>query len=126
MSTLNIPNLPSEAIRDITITKDNICIICDEHIIYIDAYGDCCSYSYIRYYDSMVSSIGKTLDHIVRHKIDSNNSPDYPSTDGDMVYYDYDRYEFNYTDGTTTTLELVNESNGYYNGWLEIRIDKRH
>lgn len=126
MSTLNIPDLPNEAIRDITITKDSINMICDEHDICIDAYGDCCSYSYIRYYESMMSSVDKTLSHIIRHKIDADNSPDYLSVDDNMTCYEYTRYEFNYTDGTITTLELVNESNGYYGGWLEIRIDKHH
>jgi len=123
---MKTPNLPNETIRDVVIGDDDtIRLTCDNCAIVFEAIGDCCSYSYLRYYDSMHSAIGKTLESVNRESVDLNDSHDYAEVNG-YDYYSYHRYTFTYTDGTTSTCELVNVSNGYYDGWLDYQVVPLH
>lgn len=92
------------------------------------AVGDCCSTSYMRKYKDydFNSIIGKTI-----IKIDQINFPD------DYIFYETDDYSekrfnnvishhlyeisFKETEETFKML-LLNYSNGYYDGWLEINF----
>lgn len=96
--------------------------------IKINPYGDCCSISYIINFKEFPFSkiIGKeikTLKEVKnKKKIDNlyKNAKliDYSNTNDN--FNKYHLYEIKFTDKTSFNFGLVNASNGYYDGWIEV------
>lgn len=90
----------------------------------IDAIGDCCSCSVIIQWEDY--RFEKIIGKIIK-SIDEISVPDYFDVeidDEDMDDYVAipHLYEFTFTDDSTFKFLLVNYSNGYYDGWLEMKV----
>lgn len=104
-------------------SEDQVILYFISHKLRCEAVGDCCSYSYLRYYDDMNKAVGRELKDIKSMSLDvSNDTPDYKESDRNN-YYRYHRYTFTFKDDTSISLELVNESNGYYDGYIYYHLE---
>jgi hypothetical protein len=114
MRITNIKHLP---IKNIIHTDSNLFIVkLDGKALMYEAYGDCCSRSFIEDFDIQIPP-----NTIIRevHEVTGKQE----EVDGET--YKWTFYKF-YTNKGVHTLSFRNESNGYYNGSLEFvaEIDK--
>ena len=88
----------------------------------IQAFGDCCSVSVISEWENFKFSeiIGKTIESLSQIKIPDNFEVE-PDDDFDDCATPH-LYEFLFTDGTTFKFLMINYSNGYYDGWINITV----
>lgn len=88
--------------------------ICKNGSFSIIAYGDCCSISYFDIDENDDKKIiGKTIKNIKKSfsKVDDSYSYDCKKVSKiDLIFLDLTMFSFN----------LINLSNGYYDGWFEI------
>ena len=125
-------------ITTVSFTSENISLLFeDKSILKFRAVGGCCSSSTLHLPDNAILSniIGKSLFSlpcIGKIKIDKMNN--YTSLKNIIIplAYNYDDksfgpetilfncYKFIFFDGSSFEFILMNKSNGYYNGWLEV------
>lgn len=117
------------------VSDDCVELICchengiNEIVVYLNAYGDCCSNSYFVF--NSFCNDGKSLEYFIGNQIvditEIDQTPDLYKSFG----YDVNDLENNYQtkinffkflfrDKSEYIFILVNESNGYYSGWMEI------
>ena len=94
--------------------RDSITFCTNEGDLTYDAYGDCCSNSYIHEIDGRNALIGYEVLDVIAHESKEFWDKDHCDL---MQVYNYDII----TKVGTCTLDFRNESNGYYGGWLELR-----
>ncbi len=91
----------------------------------IEAFGDCCSVSVISEWENFKFSeiIGKTIESLEQVKIPDNFEVE---PDDDLLCFGNcatpHLYEFLFTDGSTFKFIMVNYSNGYYDGWIDVSV----
>jgi len=112
-------------IVNVEVDDDTLILSFKKHKLIGDVTADCCSYSYLRYYNDLTSAIGKVISNIKHDYLESSDTKaDYKYHDpGTFNYYSYHRYTFVFQDVSESSLELVNKSNGYYDGWIEFRLN---
>lgn len=94
--------------------SDKITFICENKNIVFHADADCCSHSWFEYND-IEECIGKYIKNL---------------DNDDQTIIDHSAFErlriepwtINFTDNTIYNFKLLNESNGYYSGHLNIQI----
>ena len=90
----------------------------------INAYGDCCSISVISEWEKFKFSeiIGKTIESLNQIQVPDNFEVE---LDDDFDHCATPHlYEFLFTDGTTFKFLMVNYSNGYYDGWIDMTVEE--
>ncbi len=93
----------------------------------IDAIGDCCSCSVIIQWEDyrFEKMIGKTIKSIDEIEVPNYFDVEIDDEDMDDLVAIPHLYEFTFTDDTTFKFLLVNYSNGYYDGWINLTpVDK--
>jgi hypothetical protein len=97
-----------------TCQRDSITFHTDDGDFVYDAYGDCCSTSYIHEISDRHVLNGHKVINIVQHEADEFRDV---GTAESLQVYNYDIV----TNKGTCTIDFRNESNGYYGGSLEFR-----
>jgi len=105
----------------------------DSAIYNMTAIGDCCSKSELMLpdYNQFEQIVGKTLISMDNKRILYNNNlnvnlekfnkyANYKNNKDDYYVKKFTICKMKFSDGTSYPLLLINTSNGYYNGWLEI------
>lgn len=100
-----------------TINKFNIYFEEETKSLELMAEGECCSISWFKFPTDIQNIVGKKID-----RIEHNDSVELPKSNEDEVIRNIpikiifedgaEPYEFN----------ILNSSNGYYNGWLEVSL----
>lgn len=105
-----------------------IILLTNKEKLIITPIGDCCSISYLVLFDDY--NLRKLIDYKIKsfRKIDDideikkefSKISTYRLDDVKKLYL----YEFTLFDSSIFKFGLVNSSNGYYDGWIELYIDK--
>lgn len=112
--------------------KDSIIIKTDLKIYKITAVGDCCSNSVIKEYKNYKFNnfigIGKIIEKIEEINIDDDDD-DFKDDQDDLeqgYFVSPHLYKMSFKDCDDVFLfKLINYSNGYYDGWIEITEEKQ-
>ena len=90
----------------------------------MDAIGDCCSCSVIIQWEDykFEKMIGKTIKSIDEIEVPNYFDVEIDDEDVDDLFAIPHLYEFTFTDDTTFKFLLVNYSNGYYDGWINLTL----
>lgn len=117
MSNAPFTDLIDKRVKKVYISSDNcvLVFVCDdgfkkEKFAY-KALGDCCSGSWIEHIDGLSRLIGNTVFEVVEKEMPQPPQGDYESLQA-----------YGWTLITTqgyTDIEMRNESNGYYGGWVQ-------
>lgn len=88
----------------------------------IEAFGDCCSVSVISELENFKFSetIGKTIESLHQIRVPDNFQVETDDDFDDCATPHL--YEFLFTDGSTFKFLMVNYSNGYYDGWIDMTV----
>lgn len=112
----------NDLIIDVLFDETKITLKCENKYIYLLAIAECCSQSYFlpESYDDYRQLIGKTICNIDEicddgSELDINNT-----SNNSVINVHYHCMTFN--DDSIFKFSLVNISNGYYDGWLSIKI----
>lgn len=92
--------------------EDIIIIYCQKLKIYLKAFGDCCSYSVFEDTEDINSIIGKKIEFIDENLADVDQNGEEKTYEICIGFTDKSEYKFN----------MVNYSNGYYSGWLDVKV----
>lgn len=117
--------LIGETIESMTVTADSEVIefVSATHIYTFDAVGDCCSHSWIEHMEGQENLYGTPVVQVIDHE-----KTEYVD-DRDAFYSNHIKV-YKYTIKTAKgdcDIEMRNESNGFYGGWLQLRkIVERH
>lgn len=102
----------NKKIKKITHNSDNLTfILADSSRVSYKAVGDCCSKSYIEDLDNP-----EIFNDSILLSVESESGQKKEISDWDIHKWTF--YKFK-TDKGMCTLSFRNESNGYYDGWLE-------
>lgn len=96
--------------------NDKITFVCQDKNIIFRACAECCSHSWFEYNeDDVENCIGKYVQDLEN---DEESKIEHDAFDCLRI----EPWTINFTDNTTFNFKLLNESNGYYSGHLDIQI----
>lgn len=114
-----LEKLVGHKVIDMSVEEDKtlLTFICDICILKYRAVGDCCSESWFEHVD--IITPGETITKAFpKSIIDMSYSDFYES----MQQYFYEII----TDKASYTIEMRNENNGFYGGWLELVFEENY
>lgn len=117
---MNTEGLVGRILYRITDENDDLQLHLDNgEIVYFDATGDCCSESWVEHIDSPQKP--EKIVQIQEIQISGYEPTEYKKKSKESIDV-LDCYFYQIvTEGGSYLIELRNDSNGYYGGWLERR-----
>lgn len=108
-------------VTSINTCADYFIITFEKQIVRVDAYGDCCSYSWLEFPENLDKLIGKRITHIETVGIEIG------LPESNIQEFDQNTLLYIHTEKDDPIMfYLRNSSNGYYGGWIEISCNEHH